>query len=90
MSFIELLLLSAGIAYGYLKPGKQNKMQLLKSGALIGVGLGIIFGILALFVGALLFAFVTFWAVGASALVLTLIFIIGVIIGDFLEVHLRR
>ena len=45
------LLFFIGIVYGYMTPGKQDKMDILKKGAIIGVILGIVLGIVGLILG---------------------------------------
>lgn len=91
MVSIDLISLLAGAAYGYLKHGKEDKKALLKTGALIGVVLGAVVSLLNLLAGGgLLLAGAT--AVGAviAIVYLTVMFIIGVWIGDWLEAKLKK
>jgi len=88
---LELLVGIAGLIYGYVKPGKEDKMALLKKGSMIGLALGVIFSLLSLFLGAgLLFAITTIVGVLISVIYLTIIFIIGTFIGDWLEIKLKK
>lgn len=86
----DLLAFVAGVVYGYVNPGKEKKGKLLRKGLRIGVGVGIVFAILSLFVrgsqgfGATFIGFVI-W-IGF----LTLIFILGTIIGDWLEHNIKK
>ena len=88
---LELLVGIAGLIYGYVKPGKEDKMALLKKGSMIGLALGVIFSLLSLFLGAgLLFAITTIAGVLIAVIYLTIIFIIGTFIGDWLEIKLKK
>ena len=88
---LELLVGIAGLIYGYVKPGKEDKMALLKKGSMIGLALGVIISLLSLFLGAgLLFAITTIVGVLISVIYLTIIFIIGTFIGDWLEIKLKK
>ena len=86
----ELLALVAGLVYGYANPGKEDRWALLKKGAIYGIILGVVFGLIGLFIGG-----VFLFAAGAigtfiSVVVLVIIFIIGKLIGDILEVALKK
>ena len=88
---LEFLVGIAGLIYGYVKPGKEDKMALLKKGSMIGLAFGVIFSLLGLFTGAgLLFAVSTVVGVLIAAIYLTVIFIIGTFIGDWLETKLKK
>lgn len=88
---LELLVGIAGLIYGYVKPGKEDKMSLLKKGSMIGLALGVIFSLLGLFAGAgLLLAVGTVVDVLIAVIYLTIIFIIGTFIGDWLEIKLKK
>lgn len=76
-----------GIAYGYLKPGKQDKLDILKTGVIVGILLAVVFALLGF---ALNYDPLGFGATGivgsiVAFVVLTVVFIIGVFIGDWLE-----
>ena len=88
---LEFLVGIAGLIYGYVKPGKEDRMDLLKKGSIIGFALGVIFSLLGLFTGAwLLFAVSTVVGVLIAVIYLTIIFIIGTLIGDWLETKLKK
>lgn len=81
-----------GIAYGWWKPGRQSKWEVFKKGILIGAVISILFALLGYATGfdplglgltGLLGTFVAF-------LVLTVIFVIGVWLGDWIESALAR
>ncbi len=87
MVLLEILIIAIGAAYGYLKPGKEDRKALLKKGVIIGlilalvfVGLGILAGggylLLGSMAGALVFL---------EVLILAALFILGTFIGDWLE-----
>lgn len=86
--FIVLLI---GILYGYLSPGRQDKMRLFRNGLVIGIVLGLVFALLGSVAG--------FHPLGLGAgvvaivlgvVVLTVLFVLGAWIGDFLEGAPRR
>lgn len=77
-----------GILYGYFKPGKEDRMALLKKGALIGIIIAIILVALGglLSKGKMLLAggFVGVF-VFIQVIILAVLFILGTFIGDWLE-----
>lgn len=80
------LVLVVGIVYGYMKKGKQDKSDIFKAGLLWGLILAVVFagiGYLtdtnAIGFGADIVGYVI------SFVIMTLIFILGVFIGDWLE-----
>jgi hypothetical protein len=87
---LDLLAFIAGIIYGYMNPGREAKGKLLKKGLKIGVLIGIFFAFLNLFIGG----FIAFGATLVGIIVgigfLTIIFIGGTIIGDWLEARLKK
>lgn len=86
-----LLLFVVGIFYGWFSPGRQSKMQLFRTGLLIGLVLAIVFAVMGYFFNSnplgLGGTFVSFMI---SALILTLLFVLGVWIGDLIEGAGRR
>jgi len=79
-----------GLVYGYVKPGKEERWDLLKKGIVYGIIVGIIFGVIAFFAGGLLF-----FAAGAigmfiEVVFLVVIFIVGTFIGDVLEDAIKK
>ncbi|MDI6654897.1 MAG: hypothetical protein QME59_03320 [Candidatus Hydrothermarchaeota archaeon] len=87
---LDILAFIAGIVYGYINPGKEAKGKLLKKGLKIGVIIGIVFAVLNLFVGG----FLTFGTTLIGSIIaigfLTLMFVAGTIIGDWLEVKIKK
>lgn len=84
-----LVVVVIGVVYGYAKPGKQSKWDIFKTGLLIGIVLGLVFGVLGWFTGlASLGAGLVgdgFWGTLVSVVWLTILFIVGVFVGDLLE-----
>jgi uncharacterized membrane protein len=83
-----ILTLLVGLAYGYLTPGRQDKTRLLVLGTGLGLVLALVLGVLASFAGLQPLGV----ALGAGAvgifltvLVLTVLFVLGVLVGDWLE-----
>jgi Mg/Co/Ni transporter MgtE len=87
---LDLLVFIAGVVYGYMSPGKEDKMKLLKKGLKIGVITGIVFGLLSLFMGGFLFFGATLIGFIIVIAIYTIIFIAGTIIGDFLESKIKK
>ncbi len=89
MVVFEILSFIIGIIYGYASTGKENLGSLLRSGLLIGIGLGIIFVVLGLLwsPGLLVLGIYTVSAaiIVLEIVILTVLFIIGTWIGDWLE-----
>lgn len=91
---LELIVFIAGIAYGYLKHGKEPRIALFKKSLYYGAILGIVFGVISFFIGgsmlmAPLRASLTFLGIVISVAYLTIIFLIGTWIGDFLEEKIK-
>lgn len=76
-----------GIAYGYMKPGRQDKMDILKTGVIVGIVVALLFALLGWAVGYDPLGFGQAGIIGTviSFVVLTIVFIIGVFIGDWIE-----
>jgi uncharacterized membrane protein len=86
-----LVLFVVGIFYGWLSPGRQNKSQLFKQGILIGLVLAIAFAVIGyLFHSNPLGVGTGFVAFMISALILSLLFVLGVWLGDLIEGAGRR
>ncbi len=83
MWYYYLLVLIIGIAFGYMRSGKENKWGLLKWGLIIGIILGIIFGLISMFTGGLFFG--ESWGIFVEVVLYVIVFIIGVFLGDMLE-----
>ena len=89
MVVFEILSFIIGIIYGYTGAGKENLGRLLRNGLLIGIVLAIILVVVGLFVSPVFFVLGA-WTVSAAmlfieVLILTVLFIIGTWIGDWLE-----
>ncbi len=90
---LELLTIGVGVIYGYLKPGKEDRVALLKNGFLIGIVLGLVivaFGMLVdsrvlLHSGVAVMIGLVGMFVFILAVILAVLFIIGTFIGDWLE-----
>jgi hypothetical protein len=85
---VEIIVFGIGVVYGFLNPGKENRLGILKKALMIGIAIGLLLGLIAAFfvpivgilivgIGALSFAFI--------ALYFTLFFVIGTFVGDALE-----
>ncbi|VVB50785.1 Uncharacterised protein [uncultured archaeon] len=84
MALIETLTFVLGIIYGYVSPGRENRGALLRKGLIVGIVLAIILAGLGLFVGGTIMA-LSGMAVFIEVVILTVLFIIGTWIGDWLE-----
>ena len=87
MVLLEALTIAIGAIYGYLKPGKENRMELLKKGVLIGIILGLVltgFGMLVNIKFLLLSSIVGLFMF-VEVVILAVLFILGTFIGDWLE-----
>lgn len=91
MVSIDVIALIGGVVYGYLNPGKEKKGNLLKTGAKIGVGLGVVMSVLNLLLGGgILRATATVVGTIVAIIYLTLMFIVGVYLGDWVEVRIKK
>ncbi|HNL86724.1 MAG TPA: hypothetical protein PKH71_06170 [Methanoregulaceae archaeon] len=72
-----------GIAFGFMRSGKEDKWGLLKWGVIIGIILGIIFGLISMFTGGSFFG--EAWGIFVEIVLYVIVFLIGVFIGDMLE-----
>lgn len=85
-----LVIFVVALLYGFLAKGKQDKSDIFKRGILIGLVLALIFVVLGVLVGSPALGFGA--GVGAiwNFFLLTLLFIVGVWLGDLLEGAVRR
>jgi hypothetical protein len=85
---LSAVTIAIGILYGYFKRGKEDRMALLKKGALIGIIIAIILVAVAglLSNGEMLLAggFIGIF-VFINVIILAVLFILGTFIGDWLE-----
>jgi len=90
---LDVIALIAGILYGYSNPGSEDRVHLLKKGVAIGLVLGFVITVFASFIGLAMVGPVigaTAGIVGGISVIigvvyLTVIFVIGTLIGDFIE-----
>ena len=86
MALLETLTFVLGIIYGYVSPGRENRSMLLQKGLIVGIVLAIILVGVGLFVGGgLTIMTLSGVAVFIEVVILTVLFIIGTWIGDWLE-----
>jgi len=90
----EILNLILGIAFGFIHKGRENYYLLLKNGVIVGLVLGIVFVLAAEYAlpGTLS---IDISSLGAPGIFLeifffVIIFIIGAVIGDWLERRYRN
>ncbi|HET6398974.1 MAG TPA: hypothetical protein VFH47_05415 [Candidatus Thermoplasmatota archaeon] len=81
-----LLAFVVGILYGWLKPGREDKSQLLLRGLIIGLVVGLVLALLGVAVGSNPVHFGSgFVAVVLGIVIITLLFVLGVWLGDLIE-----
>ena len=87
MVLFELATIVIGAIYGYLKPGKEDRADLLKKGVLIGVILGLIFTGLGMLVNIrfLLLSGLVGFLIFVEVIIIAVLFVLGTFIGDWLE-----
>jgi uncharacterized membrane protein YvlD (DUF360 family) len=73
-----------GVLYGAVKAGRQDKSGLLLQGLLIGVILAVVLALVGFFTGHGALGVAGGLAIVWGALVLTLVFVLGVWVGDLL------
>lgn len=86
-----LLALVVGLLYGWLKPGRQDKSQLMVRGLVIGLVIGLVLALLGASIGSNPVYFGSgFLGVVLGVVIITLLFILGVWLGDLIEGKPRR
>lgn len=87
MVALEIFVMAVGIVYGYLKPGKENRIVLFKKGVYIGIILGIILTMLGLIVNIkfLLLSSIVGFVIFIEVVLIAIFFVIGTFIGDWIE-----
>lgn len=79
-----LVIFVIGILYGALKRGRQDKSDLFKQGLIIGIVLALVLVVIGALTGAPALGFGGAVGIIIAAVVLSLLFILGVWIGDLL------
>ena len=81
--------LVVGFLFGALKPGRQDKSSLFKQGFMIGLVVAIVLAVIGFFTNAPALGIGGFVGVIVAAIVMTLLFIVGVWLGDLLTARRR-
>lgn len=90
MAFWQLLIFVIGILYGALKQGKQDKSDLFKQGLVIGLVLALVVAIIGLLTGQVFLGVAGALGFIFAAIILSLLFILGVWIGDLVTGAKKR
>jgi len=86
-----LLALIVGFLYGWLKPGTQDKSQILVRGLLFGLIAGVVLALLGYAVGSNPIYYGNgFLGLVLGVIIITLLFIVGVWLGDLVEGRPKR
>jgi hypothetical protein len=81
-----LLALVIGLLYGWLKPGHQDKSQIMVKGLVIGLVVGVVLALLGVVVGSNpVYVGSGFLAIVLGIVIITLLFVLGVWLGDLIE-----
>ena len=80
-----ILVILLGLAFGYMRPGKESKLGLLKNGIIIGIILGIVLGLVGWLLNMSFFGTSSWLGIVWDVIILTVLFIIGVFLGDLIE-----
>jgi uncharacterized protein YacL len=81
-----ILALLVGVLYGWLKAGVQDKSQILVQGLIIGLIVGLVLALLGYAVGSNpIYVGSGFLSVILGVLIITLLFVLGVWLGDLIE-----
>ena len=83
----EVSILVMGLIFGYVNPYKMNRTGLLKTGAIYGIVLGLVLGILQIFLFDISLDFITF---DTLVIVVTAVFEIGTFAGYFVSKHVKK
>ena len=79
-----------GILYGALKAGRQDKSDLLKQGLVIGLVVALVLALIGFFTGYGALGVAGGLAVLWTTLILTLLFVLGVWLGDLFTGNRKR
>jgi uncharacterized membrane protein len=81
-----ILALAVGFLYGWLKPGHQDKSQIMMRGLVIGLIVGLVLALLGSAIGSNPVYFGSgFLGIVLGIVIITLLFILGVWLGDLVE-----
>lgn len=87
--WFELLTFIMGIAFGFFHRGKEDRMGLLRNGAITGIILGILFVLVSIFLIpgqiSLDAGFLGVFGIFIVIILFVILFILGAFIGDKLE-----
>ena len=85
-----LLVLLVGGLYGFLTPGRENKTRLFVNGVLIGIAIALLLALLGGWSGSAPLGLGSgSFGIILDAIVLSLVFVIGVFIGDWADTSRR-
>ena len=92
--WLELLNFAIGIAFGFFHRGKEDIVSILKNSAIIGFVLGSIFVIASLFLVpegiSIGVGFLGVYRIFIVIILFVIMFIMGALIGDWLEGTLKK
>lgn len=83
-----LLAFVAGLLYGWLSPGRQDKGRMMVTGIVYGVIIAAVLGLLGWLLGSnplFLGAGSSFLGIVVAVVILTVLFVVGVWLGDLAE-----
>ncbi len=90
--YLEIFAFLIGLVYAFVRPGKEDRSKLFRNGVIIGiilalilVGLGVLTGGAVLLIGTVVGIYLLF-----EVIILTVLFIIGTYIGDWLELKGKK
>ncbi len=91
MSLDILVAFAFGIVYGFRHRGKEDRAGLLRDGAKWGLVIGLGIGLLDYVATENVSRFISLTQIGVlGILVITVVFVVGTVLGDFLEVKLKK
>jgi ABC-type transporter Mla maintaining outer membrane lipid asymmetry permease subunit MlaE len=86
-----ILALLIGFLYGWLKPGAQDKGQILVKGLIFGVIIGLVLAVLGYAIGSNpVYIGSGVLGIVLGVVIITLLFVLGVWIGDLVEGRPKR
>lgn len=81
-----LLAFVIGLLYGWLKPGRQDKSQLLMRGLVIGLIIGLVLALLGFAIGSNpVYVGSGILGIILGVVIISLLFVLGVWLGDLIE-----